>query len=136
VQKEEKLSNNKQRVPLFFVDKMAPQTETTDAAPEAQEQEGPPKAEIESEPSPSSMKQDETTNAAETTEDATQAEAEGEKAAPTFLSRCIDFYWDNEFLILIVLVILLARAYPPLGADYLQPQITSTWIAVIFIFGA
>jgi sodium/bile acid cotransporter 7 len=44
------------------------------------------------------------------------------------------FYWKNEFLILIVLAILLARAYPPLGAIYLAPKITATWVAVIFIF--
>jgi sodium/bile acid cotransporter 7 len=46
----------------------------------------------------------------------------------------IDFYWVNEFLILIVVAILLAKAYPPLGADYLQPDITATWLAVCFIF--
>jgi sodium/bile acid cotransporter 7 len=45
-----------------------------------------------------------------------------------------DFYAENEFVVLVIVVICLARAYPPLGADYLQPQITSTWIAVIFIF--
>lgn len=33
-----------------------------------------------------------------------------------------------------VIVILLAYAYPPIGAIYLAPQITATWIAVIFIF--
>ena len=44
------------------------------------------------------------------------------------------FYATNEFLILIVLMILLARAYPPIGAIYLAPQITATWIAVIFVF--
>jgi solute carrier family 10 (sodium/bile acid cotransporter), member 7 len=44
------------------------------------------------------------------------------------------FYWDNEFLILIVIAILIAKAYPPLGANYLKPDITSTWIAVIIIF--
>ena len=41
----------------------------------------------------------------------------------------------NEAMFLIVLAIILARAYPPLGAVYLYPQITSTWIAVMFIFG-
>ena len=51
-----------------------------------------------------------------------------------FCSRLIEFYWTNEFLILIVVAILLARAYPPLGADYLQPDITATWLAVCFIF--
>ena len=33
-----------------------------------------------------------------------------------------------------VCAILLALAYPPLGAIYLAPQVTATWIAVVFIF--
>jgi hypothetical protein len=48
--------------------------------------------------------------------------------------KLIQFYREQEFIILIVLAILLAYAYPPLGATYLVPQITATWIAVIFIF--
>jgi len=32
------------------------------------------------------------------------------------------------------MAVCLAKAYPPLGAIYVAPQITSTWIAVIFIF--
>jgi solute carrier family 10 (sodium/bile acid cotransporter), member 7 len=48
--------------------------------------------------------------------------------------RLIEFYWQQEFLIHILLSILLAFAYPPLGAIYLAPQITATWIAVILIF--
>lgn len=63
---------------------------------------------------------------------------EDESSAQTPSRRVIDrvmaFYWDNEFVCLVVIVILLARAYPPLGAEYLAPEITSTWIAVIFIF--
>ena len=43
-------------------------------------------------------------------------------------------YAANSFLILVVCAILLALAYPPLGATYLAPQITATWIAVVFIF--
>lgn len=43
-------------------------------------------------------------------------------------------YAGNSFLILVVCAILLALAYPPLGAIYLAPQITATWIAVVFIF--
>jgi hypothetical protein len=73
-------------------------------------------------------------------------EAEGEEEVeeaetpPLGLCRRIwnrwwQFYFNNDFVIMIVIAILLAKAYPPLGADYLQPQITSTWIAVIFIFG-
>lgn len=44
------------------------------------------------------------------------------------------FYWANEFVILVILAISLARAYPPLGNTYLAPEITSSWIAVMFIF--
>jgi len=40
-----------------------------------------------------------------------------------------------SLLILIAMAVSLAKAYPPLGAKYLAPQITSTWIAVMFIFG-
>ena len=43
-------------------------------------------------------------------------------------------YHQNSFLILVTCAILLAYAYPPLGAIYVAPQITATWIAVIFIF--
>jgi len=35
---------------------------------------------------------------------------------------------------LAILAIILAKAYPPLGATYLKPKITASWIAVIFIF--
>ena len=49
--------------------------------------------------------------------------------------RLVTFYWDYEFLVLVVLSIALARAYPPLGAQYLAKEITASWIAVIFIFG-
>ncbi|KAG7340922.1 Na+ dependent transporter [Nitzschia inconspicua] len=49
-------------------------------------------------------------------------------------TKLLQVYNQYEFLILIILAICLARAYPPLGAEYLQPQITSSWIAVIFIF--
>jgi len=43
-------------------------------------------------------------------------------------------YEKYSFLILVVIAVLFAKAYPPLGAIYLAPQITSSWIAVIFIF--
>lgn len=48
--------------------------------------------------------------------------------------RWVKFYHQNSFLILVTLAFLLAFAYPPLGAIYVQPQITAKWIAVIFIF--
>uniref|UniRef100_A0A7S1YYZ9 Sodium/bile acid cotransporter n=1 Tax=Trieres chinensis TaxID=1514140 RepID=A0A7S1YYZ9_TRICV len=49
-------------------------------------------------------------------------------------SRWCKFYNANSFLVLVLVVILVAYAYPPLGAIYLAPQITATWIAVMFIF--
>jgi solute carrier family 10 (sodium/bile acid cotransporter), member 7 len=52
----------------------------------------------------------------------------------TTTSRVVTVIRDNEFLVLILAAIALARAYPPLGADYLKPDITATWIAVFLIF--
>jgi len=49
-------------------------------------------------------------------------------------SSCSNFYQANSFLILVVAAIGLARLYPPLGAKYLRPEITATWIAVMFVF--
>lgn len=61
-----------------------------------------------------------------------------DKDPPSQLSllskRFYTFYWTNEFLILTVIVIIFAKLYPPLGAVYLAPDITATWIAVIFEF--
>lgn len=51
-----------------------------------------------------------------------------------FLNCILNFYFSNSLLCLVAMAILLAYAYPPLGAEYLQPKITATWIAVIFIF--
>jgi len=48
--------------------------------------------------------------------------------------KWLKVYHKNSFLILVSLAILFAYAYPPLGAIYVAPHITATWIAVIFIF--
>jgi solute carrier family 10 (sodium/bile acid cotransporter), member 7 len=48
--------------------------------------------------------------------------------------KLCDFYWKQEFLILVVIAIPLARAYPNLGADYLRPKYSATWGAVCLIF--
>ena len=50
------------------------------------------------------------------------------------LKHCLEFYKSYDFPINLMLAIALARAYPPLGAIYLQPDITSTRIAVAIIF--
>ena len=44
------------------------------------------------------------------------------------------FYSENEFVLLVAAAILLAEAYPALGAKYLQPQVSADWVAVILIF--
>lgn len=43
-------------------------------------------------------------------------------------------YRDYDFLVLLLATVPLAKAYPPLGAVYLQPDITADWIAVMYIF--
>ncbi len=48
--------------------------------------------------------------------------------------ECSAIHAKNSFLILVVLAILLAYAYPPLGAVYLFPDVTADWLAVIVIF--
>ena len=60
--------------------------------------------------------------------------AKEEPSSKSWCRKLIDFYNDYDFFILLVTVILLAYAYPPLGATYLQPQITASWIAVMYIF--
>ncbi len=61
---------------------------------------------------------------------------EGTNQSSSFKQKFVEFYNAYEILILFVAAIFIARAYPPLGAKYLFPQITAKWIAVVFIFGA
>lgn len=65
-------------------------------------------------------------------------EKEDEPETPTGIrafAACVwNFYTNNSFLILLLAAILLAYVYPPLGAEYLAPKVTATWIAVVFIF--
>jgi hypothetical protein len=63
-----------------------------------------------------------------------EVEAAPQPRRVTFCSRVIAFCITNDFLILVVLAICLAKAYPPLGAKYVQPKITATWIAIMIIF--
>ena len=53
---------------------------------------------------------------------------------PSIWTRVGRIYTTNEFVILVLVSILLARAYPPLGARYLAPKITAGWIYVCIIF--
>jgi solute carrier family 10 (sodium/bile acid cotransporter), member 7 len=53
---------------------------------------------------------------------------------PSCTGRVWTIYNQYEFLILIVVGICIAKAYPPLGAQYLHPEITATWVAIIVIF--
>ena len=47
---------------------------------------------------------------------------------------CQSTFSKNSFLISIGVAILLAYAYPPLGAVFLAPKIMCDWVAVILIF--
>lgn len=67
------------------------------------------------------------------------AEQTKEESAPKTIGQKIHnkmcgIWATHSFLVMVVFAIIIAWAYPPLGADYLQPQITATWLAVIFIF--
>jgi len=79
---------------------------------------------------------DESANAAQraTSTPAAPAAEDDSTTKPTFCQKALAFFWEYEFLILVACAILLALAYPPLGAEYLAPEITATWLAVCFIF--
>ena len=57
-----------------------------------------------------------------------------QEKAKSFTQRLVAFYCRYDFLILLILAVLLAKAYPPLGAELLAPNISATWIAVMYIF--
>lgn len=63
-----------------------------------------------------------------------QTPSEKPSLMKSLLNWLAGFYATNSFLIQVVIVILIAYAYPPLGATYLAPQVTATWIAVMVIF--
>lgn len=52
----------------------------------------------------------------------------------TFWQKVQSIYWDNEFVLLIVLAIVLAKSNPMIAIRYLHPQITAKYVAVMFIF--
>jgi hypothetical protein len=55
-------------------------------------------------------------------------------APKSLLQNIIAFYWEYQMLIHILMAIGLARLYPRLGVDFLAPQITATWLAVMIMF--
>ena len=66
---------------------------------------------------------------------------EDDAAAPSneswlriFGRKLLAFYLMYDFPVHILIGICLARAYPPLGAEYLKPKITASWIATGIIF--
>ena len=83
---------------------------------------------------PSKYDQDETSTLLSSATRAPSQEEDdgGSNAKP---SCWADFYATNHFLIKAVLAIVVAKLYPPLGGQLLQPQITGQWLAVMFIFG-
>lgn len=52
----------------------------------------------------------------------------------TMMSRLIAFLEVYDFPILICIFIGIAKLYPPLGATYLRPDITASWLSVALIF--
>jgi sodium/bile acid cotransporter 7 len=70
----------------------------------------------------------------ELTEHTHPVETTGQGKFSKVFSSLLHHMRENEFLILILLAIGIAKAYPPLGAEYLKPTITAGWVAVIIIF--
>jgi len=79
-------------------------------------------------------KEEEKDDSKDETKDETLQEIRQKDKVKNCFHILMNIYFTYEFLILVMIVILLARAYPPLGAIYLAPRITASWIAVIFIF--
>ena len=52
----------------------------------------------------------------------------------TFTDKLVSFLHTYDFPILVLIAIGLAKAYPPLGAEYLAPKYTAKWLAVCIIF--
>ena len=77
---------------------------------------------------------DENDNAPEPEPEPEQQEQSTPPCHKRLYQKWQSIYTKHSFLILVIIAILLAYAYPPLGATYLAPQITATWIAVMFIF--
>ena len=68
-------------------------------------------------------------------ESSVDSDVEGHKESKSsWFKRLLEIYEEYEILVLFIIVILLAKVYPQLGAEYLAPRITATWIAVVFIF--
>lgn len=63
-----------------------------------------------------------------------QEEEEDEKRNLTWKEKLIHFYEAESLLVEVALAIVLAYVYPILGAQYLFPDVTAHWIAVIIIF--
>ena len=76
--------------------------------------------------------------ASDTTTTTTTTTSTSQAPAPSLSqrirNRLATLLKKNSFVLLILLAILLAYAYPPLGAVYLAPEITAGWICVILIF--
>lgn len=73
-------------------------------------------------------------NKKEVTFDAPAGDNDTPKKNTSILGKILEFYFTFDFPIHILLFIGLAKAYPELGADYLEPKITAGWIATCTIF--
>ncbi|KAL7546495.1 hypothetical protein ACHAWF_009854, partial [Thalassiosira exigua] len=54
--------------------------------------------------------------------------------SPNLCDNAVDCLQTNSFVIKAALAIIIAHIYPPLGAVYVHPEVTATWLAVVFIF--
>jgi solute carrier family 10 (sodium/bile acid cotransporter), member 7 len=77
--------------------------------------------------------EDKVAQASNTNEDDTEANNDQSRIR-LFFCRLLAFYLAYDFPIHILIGIGIAKAYPPLGAEYFRPEITASWIATVLIF--
>ena len=61
-------------------------------------------------------------------------DSQQQETRPNWKTIVMELYKKDSLLIDVLVVILIAKIYPPLGAEYLFPEITAHWVAVIVIF--
>lgn len=61
-------------------------------------------------------------------------EEENEATRQSWKELAVQFYKKDSLLIDVLLAIVVAKIYPRLGAEFLYPEITAHWVAVIVIF--
>ena len=95
----------------------------------------PPESEVKQTMVEESVKPDETPVATGNDNEEPSAEEESSQSYFQRLKEIVANLWNtHSFLMMVIIAIIAASIYPPLGATYVYPEYTATWIAVLIIF--